>query len=304
MADRNVTVPYHISRIATVGAVPVINSYLFAFGEGKKIVNGLSHFSWSKRWKLQAALAPQIVGQPVLQNPVNKEVLLSLKPDVIITMDKTTVNSLNDIGIPVIFLEWENSSDMKNIMRIIGSMFDQMSRGDEYLHYFEATMDYVHKNVKGMENPPKVLFFDPKTLKTPLPITEWWIREAGGKSVTAEIPGPGSLGYSHEQVLLWNPDIIIVSTPERIPQVYQDKKLSVVKAVQNKRVYTVPMGVHPWGQRTVEQPLTVLWAAKLFSPELFKEIDIISETKAFYMNFFNYNLTDEQALEIISGGYE
>lgn len=304
MAGREVAVPCIISRIATVGAVPVINSYLFAFGEGGKIVNSLPHFSWSRRWKLQAALAPQLVKQPVLQSPVNKEALLSLRPDVIITMDKNTVNSLNDIEIPVIFLEWENSSDMESIMRIIGCMFDRSQRSDEYMRYFEATLDYVHMKIKGCENPPKVLFFDPNTLKAPLPITEWWIREAGGKSVTAEIAGPNSFGYSYEQVLLWNPDIIIVSTPDRVPQVYQDKKLAILKAVKNKRVYTIPMGVHPWGQRTVEQPLTVLWAVKLFFPEQFKEMDIVSKTKDFYYKFFSYNLTNEQAIEIMSGGYE
>ncbi|OPY00172.1 MAG: corrinoid ABC transporter substrate-binding protein [Syntrophorhabdus sp. PtaU1.Bin002] len=306
MAGRKVTVPHKIVRIATIGATPVINSYLFALGEGGKIINGLPYFTPSK-WRMQIVIAPHLAGQPVLQGQnrtINIEALLKLRPDVVITMDVFVAEALENSGIPVIVLEWRGVSDIKANMKILGYLLDRTARSDEYLRYFETTTAGVRQVLKIVRKSsmPKVLFFDPNTLKTPLRITEWWIREAGGLSVTAKITRAGDVCYSHEQVLLWNPDIMIVSTPERIAKVYQDKRLSMVNAVRNKKVYTVPMGVHPWGQRTVEQPLTVLWAAKLFYPEQFSHIDLVAETKDFYRKFFDYSLTNKQAFEIINGG--
>ena len=38
----------------------------------------------------------------------------------------------------------------------------------------------------------------------------------------------------------------------------------------------------------------VLWAAKLFPPELFADVDMPAEVKAFYRRFFGHELTDTQ----------
>jgi iron complex transport system substrate-binding protein len=309
MAGRKVTVPRNISHIATIGAVPVINSYLFALGEGSKIVNGLPHFARSNRWRLQTAIAPQLVNLPILQGQdrqVNVEALLRLCPDIIITMDLMTVKALekNRIRIPILYLEWRNTSEIKANMRVLGVTLDRTSRSNEYLRYFESRMTGVRGALKGISKTsmPKVLYFDPNTLNTPLLIADWWIREAGGQSVTAEIKRSGNISYSHEQVLKWNPDIMIVSAPHQIACVYKDKRLSGVNAVLNKRVYAMPIGTHSWGQRTVEQPLTVLWAAKLFHPEKFGNTDLVAESKYFYRKFFGYSLSDKEAVWMLNGG--
>lgn len=306
MAGRRVAVPRNINRIATIGAVPVINSYLFTLGKGKEIINGLPYFTPAK-WRMQIAIAPHLAGQPVLQGQnrtINIEMLLRIKPDVVITMDTSAVKSLEKSGIPVIFLEWGDVSDIKANMKLLGHVLGRTSRSDEYLRNFETTIKRVHRTLSGSakNSSPKVLFCNPNSLTTPLPITEWWIREAGGQSVTAGMSDSKTGSYSHEQILLWNPDIVLVSAPDQIARVYGDKRLMRVKAVLNKRVYAMPIGAHPWGQRTVEQPLTVLWAAKLFSPDRFRQVSMENEVRAFYRRFFNYELSDKDVRWILTGG--
>lgn len=309
MAGRKVVVPRKILRIATLGAVPVINSYLFALGNGDKIINGLPHFARSNRWRLQTAIAPQMANQSILQGQdrkVNVEAVLKLCPDIIITMDLNTVRTLekSKTKTPVIFLEWRNTSEIKSNMSMLGGILGQASRSNEYIRYFETTMTGVKRTLHGIPaaSMPKVLYFDPITLNTPLIIADWWIREAGGRSVTADIKRTSNASYSHEQVLKWNPDIMIVQAPHQVVCVYKDKRLSGVNAVQNKRVYAMPIGTHSWGQRTVEQPLAVLWAAKLFHPEKFGNTDLVAESKHFYRKFFGYNLTDREAVWMLKGG--
>jgi len=304
MAGRKVTLPRKIARIATVGSVPVINSYLFALGAGDKIVNGLPYFARSKKWWVQTALAPHLLNKPMLQGAsrdVNMEVLLRLRPDVAITMAPLNARAFENRGFPVIFLEWRSTDDIKANMKLLGCVLDRMPRSDEYLRYFDDTINRVRKVscVVPGKSRPKVLYFDPNTMTTPLAIANWWIEEAGGRSVTAGISRGTNVRYSHEHILLWNPDIMIVPACEQITTVYSDRRLSKIKAVLNKRVYAIPVGAHPWGHRTAEQPLVVLWAAKTFFPDRFKHVSMEDEVRIFYRRFFNYELSDKDIQRIL-----
>lgn len=306
MAGRKVTVPGEVFRVATVGSVPVINSYLFALGQGHKIVNGLPYFARTKRWRLQTAVAPYLGGKPELQGQdrtINMEVMHRIRPDVVITMDTFAVKTLENSGIPVVFLEWRNPSDVRNNMKILGDILGCTSMSDRYLRYFDSTIDRVRKALKDIpeKSRPRALFTDLNRFTTPLSIADWWIKAAGGISVTEGVPRNDNLRYSHEQVLLWNPDVLFVSSHDQIDRVYLDGRLSQVKAVLNRKVYAVPTGVHPWGHRTVEQPLVVLWAAKLFFPDRFTQVDIENEVRVFYRQFFHYELTDRDIRSIFRG---
>lgn len=301
MAGRIVTLPHEARRIATVGAVPVLNGYLFALGAGDRIANGLpQRFTATGAWRLHSAVAPYLDERPVLQGQSTSEVsiehLARLAPDVVVTMNPLQVRALEKARAPVIFLQWENTPHIHASMRILACLTGRMSQGEAYLRYFENTMERVQRKLEGIspDARPKVLYFNPNSMSTPLQIANWWITQAGGYSVTADIGDGGNTHYSHERVLVWNPDILIVNTPRLVEAVYQDERFSKVNAVKNRRVYATPMGVHSWGQRTVEQPLTVQWAAKTFHPAHFAEIDIKEEIQHFYRLFFNYELSNDE----------
>lgn len=308
MAGRTVVLPREVNRIATVGSVPVLNGYLFALGAGEKIVNSLPpRFTQSDRWRLQTAIAPYLADRPVLQGQANSEVsietLVRLSPDVVVTMNLLGIRALETARIPVVYLEWGDASDIRKNMAILGCVVDRLPKSEDYLRYFDATMGRVRRTLEGVAKDwlPKALYFNPNTMTTPLLIANWWIEEAGGVSVTAEMARGGNARYSHEQILAWNPDIFIVNTPEQVAVVYQDERFSKINAVRNGKVYAAPIGAHSWGQRTIEQPLTVLWAAKLFHPELFEQFDMENEVRTFYRRFFEYDLSDEDIRSILTG---
>lgn len=309
MAGRTVILPRDVNRIAAVGSVPVLNGYLFALGAGKKIVNSLPpRFTQSDRWRLQTAIAPYLADRPVLQGHANSEVsletLVRLSPDVVLTMNPLGIRALETARIPVVYLEWRDASDIRKNMEILGCVVDRMQRSEDYLRYFDATMDHVRRTLDGVarDSRPKALYFNPNTMTTPLLIANWWIEEAGGMSVTAAMARGGNARYSHEQALAWNPDILIVNTPEQVAVVYQDERFSTLNAVRNGKVYATPIGAHSWGQRTIEQPLTVLWTAKLFHPELFEQFDMENEVRTFYRRFFEYEPSHEDIRSILKDG--
>lgn len=148
---------------------------------------------------------------------------------------------------------------------------------------------------------PTVLYFHPETLTQPRLIAEWWIPAAGGVSLTHDGRTAESRSFSLEQVVRWDPDIVIVTGPKDVITVRTDVTFKQLRAVRAGRVYVVPVGAHTWANRTAEQPLTVLWAAKVFHPKLFASLNLAADVKAFYREFFGRTLTDPQVAEILSG---
>jgi iron complex transport system substrate-binding protein len=303
---RSVAVPVPAARVATLGPVPVLNSFILALGKGETIVNGLPLFARSPRHKYQTIFAPTLAERPVIQGPGREpdlETLLALRPDVVLTMDRGIAESLERKGFTVLVLAWRNPEDVKETMLLLGTIFGREHEARDYLDYADRLLARVSDIVAGVPDSRRstVLFCSLKTMAQPHLIADWWIRKAGGISVTENGRQLESVSFSMEHVLKWNPEILIVSTPGEINQVYRDTRWSRVKAVVNRKVYSIPAGAHPWGYRTVEQPLTVLWAFALLHPDKIGQLNVKAEMKQFYNRFFQYSLTDAQADEMLSG---
>ncbi len=304
MAGREVEIPREINKVVTVGAVPIINGYIFALGEGDKIANGLPAFA-QKYKKYPIILAPQIANGLDLRGTdggVNIEELLKINPDVVFTMSKEHIDVMERNNILVVFLSCGDANESKQIIKLMGEIFNKPSQASDYINYFDATMDRVDKVVSSIpvEEKPRVLYCMNLNTVTHL-IVDWWIEKAGGISVSAGERSTEKYQFDKEQLLKWDPEIIIVSTPNEFKSIYNDSIYNDISAVKNKRVYIGPIGIFRWCHRDVEMPLTVLWAAKISHPNKFKDADLEKETMEFYRKFFNYNLSREEAKEILSG---
>ena len=306
MAGRTVRLPARIERVVTLGSLPVLNSFVFTLGEGRTIRNGLADFGTSPHWKYQTVFAPHLARQPTMQQPnrePNLEAILLAAPDVVLTMHRASVDLLKGTGIPTIFLAWREPEDVKACMALLGEVFRKPDVAARYRRYFDDTLGRVAATLKAVPASarPKLLYMHPETLTQPRLIAEWWIPAAGGISVTNDGRNAESRSFTIEQVLLWDPDIVIVTGPKDVLALGADRTLRQLKAVRQGRVYVVPVGAHTWANRTAEQPLTVLWAAKTFHPERFAALDLAVEVKAFYREFFRHELTAAQIAEILSG---
>lgn len=305
MADRKVTLPPRIRRTVTLGSLPVVNSFVYAMAEGRTIVNGLADFARA-HWKYQTVFAPSITGQPTMQQPnrePNVEAILLANPDVVLTMHRESVGPLESRGVPTIFLSWQEPEDVKRCMQVLGEVYGKPERAASYQRYFDETIRRVADALKPVEasKRPTVLYFQPSTLTQPRLIAEWWIPAAGGVSVTDDGRTAESKTFSLEQLIAWDPDILIVTEPKDVALVNSDRVFRTLKAVRNGKVYVVPVGAHTWSNRTAEQPLTVLWAAETFHPGRVPGLDLAAETKAFYRRFFDHDLPDAAITEILSG---
>ena len=62
----------------------------------------------------------------------------------------------------------------------------------------------------------------------------------------------------------------------------------------------MPLGMYRSYTPGADTPITLLWFAKTTYPEYFEDIDIVQETKAYYKEVFDVDLSDEQAESIFS----
>ncbi len=305
MAGRRVALPARIERVVTLGSLPVVNSFMFTLGEGRRIVNGLADFA-KPHWKYQTVFAPQLAGQPTMQLPnrePNLEALLQGKPDLVLTMQRESLERLAALGIPVVYLAWREPEDVKACMRLLGDVFGKPAVAQNYVRWFDGTLARVQDGLRGVAQSqrPRVLYLQPETLTQPRLIAEWWIPAGGGVSVSDDGRKTESRSFTMEQLLLWDPDMLILSSPEALERVRKDRAFAALKAVKNAQLHLVPVGAHTWSNRTAEQPLTVLWAAKTFHPERFVSIDLPKETRQFYRDYFGHTLKDADVAEILSG---
>lgn len=307
MAGREVTLPAEINRIAAVGSVPVINTFIFTVGEGDKIVNGLPGFAQSERWKYQTVFAPHLANQPTIQESrtePNIEELLKLEPDAVFTMDEQMADSVANANMNAVVLSWTEPEDVKQTIQLVGKVLNKEELANEYIKYFDETVTSINKATAAIpeEKRPRVLYANMQSMTAPHEISDWWIETAGGQSVAKADRAGKQLAFSVEQLLKWDPEIIIVSTPKDVRIINDDPRFQKISAVRNKQVYPTPMGAHVWAHRTAEQPLMLMWAAKTFHPEVFQDVDLEQRIIDFYKKFYNKTLSQEQVREILSGG--
>ena len=109
-----------------------------------------------------------------------------------------------------------------------------------------------------------------------------------------------------EQLYSWDPDIILVDNHGGLPGLVmesmyrENSKWSTLSAVQNQQLHRIPAGVF-FLDKGSTTTLLVLWMATILQPELFDDIDMVEEVKYYYSEFYEYDLTDEQAQNVIGG---
>jgi iron complex transport system substrate-binding protein len=306
MDGQQVLLPVQISKVATIGSIPPLNSLMFAMGAGDMLVNGLPEpFSRGSRWKYQAVFAPAMTSKPVLQGPdrtPDLEALLQADPDLVLTMTMPLVDMMRRRSLPVVFLAWREPDDVKATMRLLGEVFDKPAVAERYAAYFDDVVARVATMVaQARVQKPTVLYLSAATLEQPHLIAEWWITAAGGTSVTNDGRSTESKKFTLEQLVAWDPDILILNAPSDREIVARDERFQRLKAVANRRVHLIPVGAHTWAHRTAEQPLTVLWAATMFHPEVFAAMNLQAEVQHFYNVFFGVTLSEAQVQEILAG---
>ena len=115
----------------------------------------------------------------------------------------------------------------------------------------------------------------------------------------AVVDDPSSKGTGNEvdmeQILNWNPDVILFAPDSIYDTVADDATWQGVTAIQNGAYYEVPMGPYNWMgfPPSVQRLLGMLWMAKVLYPEA-ADYDLYTEAAEYFKLFYHCDLTREQ----------
>ena len=313
LAGRTVDISPDVHRVAAL----VGPSYekVFLLGGLDKMAL-IPPFPQQMPWAVK--VIPNLTGIPSMasfQDPSIEE-LMNQKIDLVFFWDyPKPLDKMTEAGIPVLVTqpttasaEAESIDQFREMIKSEVSTFgaalgsDSKVKADAYNQYFDEKVDKILKVTSAIpENErPKVYYVrGPDTLTThgKNTYTQWWVNMAGGDLVSSGIDEMVPK-VTMEQVISWNPDIIVMGRVNSTSPVLNDPKWKDIAAVKNGKVYTNPEGVMYWDYSS-EGVLLLEYLAKLFHPDKFADLDMKKEIKEYYSKFYHYSLTDDEAERIL-----
>ena len=310
-AGRAVTIPEKVERIFPAGPPAAILLYTLApellLGWTRSLEPGQCAFLGPG-----ACDKPEVGRLTGRGNTTNLEVLLNLKPDLVFdvgTINDTYVSLATRVqeqsGIPYALLDGRFDAVVL-LYRKLGELTHRPDQAEALARYADETIKTIKSRIDTVSEAqrPRVYYGrGPNGLETGLggSINVETIEFLGAHNVAAEHRG-GLATVSVEQVLAWNPEVIITIEPAFATTVRTDPVWAPIKAVQTARIYLSPRLPFGWVDfpPSVNRLIGLWWLAKAFYPEKFPE-DLHLLTREFYQRFYHMTPSDEQIDNVLSG---
>ena len=308
---RKVSGPAKVERIACLYAFAA--HVVVMLDRGKNIV---AVSKGPKRDILLNRLCPEIGNAlvPKGQSNVNIEELLLARPDIVfvpgdIGRNASELQKMETFRLPVLTVDYHDITGQQRAIAMIGEAIGARERAEAYNRYYDRCIDRIREGVSHILPDQRVLAYlatveATRTYgKQSLPAE--WMRLCGIVNVAADQSLSIHQAEQHaslEQILRWNPEVIFTNEPGVAETIAQDSKWSSIRAVQQKKIYHMPIGISRWGHPgSLETPLAIRWTVKTVYPNLFTGMNMKNEVEKFYRKFFRLELTDALYGQMLSG---
>lgn len=315
MIGRAIEIPNSLNKV--VATSPPMTTVVYMIAPEKLTA---LNFEWTDDEKVYVPSKyhglPNIGGWYGTQDGSYEEFIAS-EPDIVIESideggdgDLSTVNERQSkFGkIPVVAVNDTTSVEkVDSSISFIGEVIGAQDNAKKLTDFNDKYLDEVHKKSSQISDKKNVYYAEGNDgLKTNPSgsVHGQLIDLVGGNNVANSLSqGNTSSGVqvSIEQVISWNPDVIITTDPDFYAKVYNDSNWQSINAVKNHEVYLSPQSPFKWFDRPVgaNMIIGVPWTAKVIYPDQYEDIDMVGATKEFYSNFYHYDLSDNQAKQIL-----
>ena len=308
MCNHEVNVPVSPERIACMHCVSP--EKIMTLGKGSLIALMSEQSPWAYR------LFPEIKGAGSNKGVTPAEMLDMDIDFVLYTPGMTKAEPYSTVGLKVVCAFSGETRPMtldayqENFtrqVRLFGEILgpDALERADRYIAFFKDKVNRILDITSKIDPKDRPTVYYGGLRSDPLQgqgngsVMHWNTMVSGGDYL------PRNLEDNHakaamEQVLLWDPDIILLSgLCDSVDVVAKDPQWAGLKAVKNGKVYLLPQGVYTWDHASNEGVLLMIYMAKLFYPDLFKEWDMLKEMRTFYSEIYGRSVPDEDLERIL-----
>ncbi len=299
MAGRSVVITGTVQRVVTT--FKPASLCVLSLGLAHTLV-GVDNSS--RKDPLQQAVWPDIqhlAGVGTKSMGINLETLVSLEPDLVIFYSQNdglpATEKLTAMGIPCIVILPESFDSILQAMALIARAMGDSHRISFVRDQMEAVLALVDDRLADLPESRKKTGYFASTLglfstTTGSMLQDEIFARAGIRNVSSHLTGYFQ-DISPEQLVEWNPDIMVLSQHMKKSQVrlLEMAPLQGITAISRSQVFRCPSSLAPWDFPSPLAVLAVLWVAQKAYPELFTDIDIVAQADAFHENLFGQTMT-------------
>lgn len=316
--SRDVKLYADISKIAVTG--PLSQVYILPLA-GDMLVGVSNSFSVDAEQYLPAYIFEKTeIGQLYGgKGEMDLEALLSAAPDVVIDIGEpkgTMADDLNALteqtGIPFFHVN-ATVKTAPEAYRKLGELLNRQEKAEELAVWLEETYAMIEELMARVDadNARKTLLYCLGDTGT------FVLAEGSFHSETvnmmsrnmAQLSEVVSSGAGNEvdleQILVWNPDVIIFAPDSCYDTVGEAPEWQSVEAIASGSYYKTPYGPYGWlsSPPAVQRYLGMLWLGQLLYPE-YVTYDLQEKVTEYYQLFYECDLTDEMYQALMVGALD
>ena len=254
---------------------------------------------------------------------INYEAVLAAGPSVIFVagaIDQGSIDQADRLAeqmdIPVVMVS-SDLTDTPAAYRFMGELFGVEEQAELLADYAERTLACAAALDIPEENRLRVYYGNKQDSLETAPAGS-----ASGQIIDmvkavnaagAELGGGNRVAVSLEQLLAWDPDVIIVNGEPKANfsggaaarSILETPDLAPLRAVQSGRVYGTPSAPFSWIDRPPgpNRIVGVRWLLGILYPDQCP-YDVDEEVRTFFRLFYHVELTDEALAELYEGGLQ
>ncbi len=309
--NRTIQFDNPVKRVVSI-PIPAPSMFMAIDGSADKLVGVHQLTKTAMKGRFLGRLFPEVLQLPSdfvgggFNFMPNVERVLSLKPDLVFQWGNygdEIFDPLTNAGLNVAAIKIRNEQDTREWIRIMSTVLGKEDKALKMVNWREETMRAVKANSSKIEKKKNILYF--RLFRNNLQVAgkgtynDFYINLVGGVN-----PAAGNKGFYNvtpEQVVVWNPDIVLMNgfEPKLSPKNYIEHPVfSVTDAAINKTVYSMPLGGYRWDPPNQESPLTWMWLGMLTDSDQHK-YSLRDEIKRSYKMLYETNPSDQDLNEIL-----
>lgn len=296
-AGRTVAIPAPPVRVASVFGVAT--AYVYALGAGNLLVGarylGLPDSPLARQ--VMARVDPTWEGK-TFPAEVTVETLVALRAELVLagTRHLPLAGLLGEVGIPAAVCAPETFAAVREATLLMGALLGREEEARKLTELFDEVLAEVAQRMgQGDSTPPRVLFLGTEPLRVAVGgmYQTQLIALAGGRSVAESLPGASWQSVNLEQILVWNPDVILIAPYGNVKptDIIANPDWQSVGAVKTGRVWKLPQLLFAWDTPIPESVLGILWIAERLHPGRVG-LEIADVASRFYSRFYRVTLTE------------
>ena len=302
---REVEVPAQIDKVALSG--PMAQIVLFALCPDKLV--GVSN-AWST--EAEQYLDEKYFTMPEIgqlyggKGELNPETLLQSGAQIVIDVGEPKDGIAEDLdalqeqtGIPFVHIT-ATTETTGDAYRMLGDLLNMKDEAETLAAYCENIYDRT-VSIAGSVEKANVLYVTGDMGQNVIAAGSYHaeILDLLTNNL-AVVDEPSSKGtgneVSMEQILTWDPDVVIFAPESIYDTVADDAAWQSVTAIKNGAYYEVPFVPYNWMgfPPSVQRYLGMMWLSKVLYPDATAEYDLFSDVQEYYKLFYHCDLTQAQ----------